>query len=145
MRPGLRRRANWVFTDSTAYFALAAEKDANHHAARTSFARLQRERSHSVTTRYILAETHALVVNRLRNPDLALAVILGIEHSASTTIEPVTEADEAAARRLLTQYRDHLFSLTNAISFTVIRRLGIPYAFAFDSDFTEYGVPVLTP
>ena len=89
-----------VFVDSTAYFALAAEKDANHGAALAILRRLERERFLTVTTRYILAETHALIVNRLRRSELALKVITEIEQSANTRVEPITEVDEAAARRL---------------------------------------------
>ncbi|GFP36049.1 hypothetical protein HKBW3S43_01837, partial [Candidatus Hakubella thermalkaliphila] len=35
-------------------------------------------------------------------------------------------------------------SLTDATSFAVMERLKIPYTFAFDRNFTQYGLTVLT-
>lgn len=42
------------------------------------------------------------------------------------------------------RYDDKRFSFTDAISFVVMERLGIPYAFSFDRDFAQYGLQLLT-
>ena len=43
------------------------------------------------------------------------------------------------------QYQDKDFPLVDAISFSVMERLGISVAFAFDQHFTQYGWTALTP
>ena len=95
------------------------------------------------TTNFILAETHALLLNRL-NRTVALRTLKAIEISG-TIIERVSVADEQRAREILEQYDDKNFSLTDATSFAVMERLGITYAFTFDRNFTQYGLTVLTP
>jgi uncharacterized protein len=133
-----------VFADSSAYYATAVARDANHSAARTILERLERDRAQLFTTRYVLAETHALLIARRRDPAEALRVLTRIEESRGTTLVPTTGADELRAREILTQYQDHLFTLADALSFAVMERLRIPTAFTFDSDFAEYGFAMLT-
>lgn len=57
----------------------------------------------------------------------------------------VTPQDERVAREILTRYTDKDWSFADATSFVVMERLGIRYAFTFDSDFAQYGFTVLTP
>src|SRR5438477_88346 len=76
------------------------------------------------TTRYVLAETHALFITRRRNAPLAFAFLMELEAS-STTIVPTAEADERRARAILAARQDRLYSLTDALSFAVMERLGI--------------------
>lgn len=133
-----------VFVDSSAYYALSVVRDENHTAAREIFTYLDHASARQFTTRYILAEAHALIIARRRSAREALALLTRIEQSRATTIVPVTEADEQRARAILAQYEDHTFSLTDAISFAVMERLGIADAFTFDRDFTEFGINVLS-
>lgn len=135
--------AESVFVDAGAYFALASPSDANHHAARSISAYLAAERRLLVTTNFILAETHALVLNRL-NRVIALRVLGSIDRS-DTTIVRVNPDDEQFARDILHRYSDKDFSLTDATSFAVMERLGIRTAFAFDRHFAQYGFTVLQP
>lgn len=132
-----------IFVDSSGYVAAALVRDDHHAEAESILRRLARERTPLVTTRYVLAETHALVLGRRRNPEEALAVITTIEQSLLTTLAPVTDADERRARTILARYADKLFSLTDATSFAVMERLGISIAVSLDQDFTQYGFQVL--
>src|SRR5438105_365970 len=101
----------WVFTDTGAYFATAVEDDQNYTRAQATLERLQQERCRFFTTRYVLAETHALFITRRRNAPLALAFLMELEAS-STTIVPTTEVDERRARAILAARQDRLYSLT---------------------------------
>ncbi len=56
-----------------------------------------------------------------------------------------TPNDEAFARAIIYRYTDKTFSLTDAISFAVMERLGIATPFTFDSDFRQYGFMPATP
>jgi uncharacterized protein len=134
---------SWIFVDTGAYFALAFDGDADHHAALSISRKLAQERRQLITTNFILAETHALLLNRL-NRDIALRVLLSIINS-KTRIIRVSQADEEAAREILQIYRDKDYSLTDATSFVVMQRLGISTAFALDEHFSQHRFIVLTP
>jgi predicted nucleic acid-binding protein len=97
------------------------------------------------TTNLVLVETHALVLARLRRPDLAARIITELYNSKQTLLVRATEADERRALTILTRYQDKAFSFTDATSFAVMERLRIQYAFSFDTDFQQYGWIVLQP
>jgi uncharacterized protein len=99
------------------------------------------EGAHLFPTSFVLAETHALLVNRLSQP-IATRFLRDMEHS-STTLVWVTPADVHRAKAIIYQYDDKDFSLTDATSFAVMERIGIPAAFTFDRHFTQYGFTVL--
>lgn len=78
-------RGNWAFVDTSVYYALTDSKDTSHRPANAVRARLVRERWRLLTTNFILAEAHALLLNRL-NRDIAFTVVSNIAAGA-TTIE----------------------------------------------------------
>jgi uncharacterized protein len=137
VRPPRRRSSRSVFIDSSAYFALLNRRDASHESVTKIGQRLLNERRDMVTTSFILAETHALLLNRL-NRQIATDFLLGMAGSR-TKVEWVTEDDVVEARSLIVSYADKYFSLADATSFIVMERLGIDLALTLDHNFTEYG------
>lgn len=133
-----RQHPTWVFSDTSGLFGAAVARDENHQAARAILDHLQAERVHFFTTLYVLAELHALVITRRRDPRLALNTVSRIERGA-TTIVPVTDRDQARARTILASRPDKLYSLTDALSFAVMERLGIARVFTFDRNFSQHG------
>lgn len=129
--------------DTSAYFALSDHTDANHESSLRIAGWLADNHVRLVTTNFILAETHALVLARV-NRAVAWHVLFEIDHS-STTIVRVSSRDEQRAREILAQYADKEFSLTDATSFSVMERLGLTHAFSFDRDFAQYGLIQVTP
>lgn len=130
-------RGRRVFIDTGGYFALTDPRDENHAAAVTIAERLATDRWRAFTTNLILAETHALVLAR-RGREAAWRVLSGIDRSA-TTIVRVSATDERRAREIIARYADKDFSLTDAISFSVMERLRITWAFSFDQHFAQFG------
>jgi predicted nucleic acid-binding protein len=126
-----------VFVDTSAFAALASIVDQDHDAAKAIQARLVRERLPLVTTNWILAETHALLLGRVGR-HRALRVLLTIDRS-DIAIVRVSENDELQARHILERYDDKDFSLTDATSFALMERLGMTRAFTFDRHFAQYG------
>ena len=63
MSPRRASQGRRTFVDTSAYFALLDADDANHLQARTISERLIAEGSHLFTTSFVLAETHALLLN----------------------------------------------------------------------------------
>ena len=93
----------WVFVDTGAYFALTFTGDENHQVARSLYEQLIIERRQLITTNFVLAETHALLLNRL-NRDIALRVLESIDRSSARIVR-VSADDERLAREILRRYR----------------------------------------
>jgi predicted nucleic acid-binding protein len=127
-----------VLVDTSAIFALLDRSDIRHPAARDALNDMRRRRVAPLITNFIIAESHALLLNRL-NADIARRWVL----DNAWPIERASDDDEARARTILRQYSDKTFSYTDATSFAVMERLGLKTAFAFDPHFRQYGFQVL--
>ena len=135
-------RSRSVMVDTSAFAALVVARDAGHLAATAIHDRVSREGWQLVATNYVLAETHALLLAR-EGRTVALDGLRGIDRGAA--VVRATEEDEQRARAILERYRDTTFTLTDAMSFAVMERLGIGQAFTFDRHFARYGVALLEP
>jgi predicted nucleic acid-binding protein len=142
MRNRRASQARRVLVDASAYFALLDNDDDYHSQALIIRDRLIAESWRLFTTSFVLAETHALLLNRL-SQDIATRFLQDMERS-TTTLVWVTPADVQNAKAIIYQYDDKDFSLTDATSFEVMERLRIPFAFTFDRHFAQYGLTVLT-
>jgi uncharacterized protein len=142
MRTRRASQASRTLVDASAYFALLDADDANHAQALTISQRLIAEGAHLFTTSFILAETHALLLNRL-SQEIATRFLRDMEQSP-TTLVWVTPADMQRAKAIIYQYTDKDFSLTDAASFAVMERMRVLAAFTFDRHFAQYGFTVLT-
>ncbi|MFN0074560.1 MAG: type II toxin-antitoxin system VapC family toxin [Chloroflexota bacterium] len=130
--------------DTGAFFALTDQGDTHHRDASAILEDLARGGTRLFTTNLVLAETHALLVARLRRADTAFQFLTDIYGSDSASIIRVTERDEQRALEILARSRDKLYSFTDVTSFVVMERLGITRAFSFDRNFAQYGFTLLT-
>lgn len=130
--------------DSSGFLALVSQRDTYHRAASDAWANvILRERWRTYTSNFIIAETHALFLVRLGHQPAA-TFLREMEGSATMAV-PVRPGDERRAREIVYRYDDKDFSLTDAITFAMMERLAIPYAFTFDRHFAQYGFLPLTP
>ncbi len=128
-----------VFVDTSALYALV-DRDDGHHKEAISIAQGLREQgSQILTTNYIVAETHVLILSRIGHH-----VARRWLRDLSLLQYQVTEDDQAAAKALILTHTDKDYSLTDATSFSLMRRLGITRAFAFDDHFAQIGYEMLT-
>ena len=130
---GLRQ----VLVDASAFFAIFNTRDPKHELATSTLSQLTRERSQVLTTNFLVAETHALLLNR-RGRDLAVQ-FLTVLQGGDPAIVRVTEDDEERAKAIIFQYDDKDFSYVDTTSFAVMERLGIDEGFSFDRHFRQYG------
>ena len=133
--------SNQVFVDTSAFFAISNRRESSHEDATSTLQQLIQARSRLVTTNFIVAELHALLLAR-GNRAVALAA-LDLYDDQTITIVRVSEADEIEARTIIQQYDDKDFSLTDATCLAIMRRLAIPRAFTLDHNFRQYGVEVI--
>jgi predicted nucleic acid-binding protein len=133
-----------IFLDTGFIFALIAESDVNHARA-VEFLESQGERRLSdfvVTTNHVVAETLTLVRTRAHKSAAIrheLAVKIGENLFAGTfgRIYQVTAEDEREAFAHFATHRDQEYSFVDCVSFTVMLKLGITEALAFDAHFSH--------
>ncbi len=78
-----------VFVDTSAFFAISNRRDSNHENATAMLQHLLQERYQLITTNFILAELHALLLTRI-NRAVALTTLQELYGSRSTTIVRVS-------------------------------------------------------
>ena len=139
--PPLPLRERRVFVDSSAYLALLDTDDEHHREAIETLQELAAARYRQFTTNVLLIESHALILSVLGR-DRASQFLRDMEE-INTVVIRARAADEERAKQILFQYTDKDFSFADAISFTVMERLGIRLAFTFDRDFAQYGLTAL--
>jgi predicted nucleic acid-binding protein len=117
-----------VFLDSGAFFALLVAEDTFHQCAVELFQHADSEGWVLVTTNLVVIETYALLLARTRRGrDNAIAFLNSIEASACH-IERITKEDEAEGIEIVRAHQDKTYSLCDAISFAVMKRMGIAEA-----------------
>jgi predicted nucleic acid-binding protein len=126
-----------VFVDTSAYYALVDADAVDYRRTLAAAAQLTADRRRLFTSNFVMAEVHALLLNRIGRA-VALRALHEIEHGEATVVR-VSLRDERRARSIIAQYSDKDFSLTDAMSFAVMERLGIGAAFTLDDHFAQYG------
>lgn len=128
-----------AFVDTSALLALSRSGDQYHaRAVRATEAHLAAGGSYVGTT-LVLGELHAHLM-RLRGLAVARELIGGL------VADPIHQWHEvgpdlvsAAIHQWLSKFYDQDFTLTDAVSFEVMRREGLARAFAFDHHFEVAG------
>lgn len=131
-----------MFVDTSAYFAAVNRRDVHHEAVSRIMTQAVKAGVRFVTTNFILAELHALLLTRV-NRQVAARVLAEVDASELTTIVRVSAYDERRARAIIFEYTDKDFSLTDATSFAVMERLRIRQAFTLDRNFSQFGWALL--
>jgi uncharacterized protein len=133
--------AHELFVDTSAWYPLARSSHADH--ARLS--RMLRTRVESgarvVTTNLILAETHALLLARAGSRP-ALSFLRAVRQPPNEVVWSTAEI-EGDAEEWLARYEDQDFSLTDAVSFQVMRERRIRDALTLDRHFGIAGFTIV--
>jgi predicted nucleic acid-binding protein len=127
-----------VFADTSGLFALAVRRDQRFAAAQELQRVFIAEGTQLLTTNFVLAELHALMLTRVGATE-ANELLAAIDQSR-TLIVRADESDESRARDIIRRFGDHGYSLTDAISFAVMDRLNLRRAFTSDEHFVRYGM-----
>jgi predicted nucleic acid-binding protein len=125
--------------DTGGFLGLLVADDASHDRARELFGQANSERWQLVTTNAVVFETYGVLLIRSRDKRRAGMTFLDLVATGTCTIERVHSADEVRAISILRAHEDKTYSFCDALSFSVMERLGIRDAVAFDRHFREYG------
>ncbi len=131
----------FIFVDTSAWYALIDKDDAEHKAAK---AFIQNLTLPLMTTNLIVHETITLLRYRLGHK-IAAEVGAKLWKEEPAKLVFIDRVMEQKAWKLFLRYRDHRFSFTDCTSFVVMEQFGILKAFVFDSDFESYGRFVKVP
>jgi predicted nucleic acid-binding protein len=132
-----------ALVDTSALLALARRRD-QHHARAVEIAdRHLAAGGQYVGTTLVLGELHSHLLY-LRGPRDARAVLLHLlDDPVHEWVEVPASLVREAVVNCLARYPDQHFSIVDAVSFEVMRRMGLRQAFAFDRHFEVAGFEVL--
>jgi predicted nucleic acid-binding protein len=131
-----------LFVDTGYLIALEAADDQNHFVATRHWKRLLKSQPSLITSTYIFDELVTFLNSRNRH---AKAVQIGSRLLSSTSIQ-VIHVDEALfydGWTFFQKHSDKSYSLTDCISFLLMKRLKIEAVLSFDRHFKQAGFRTL--
>lgn len=123
--------------------ALASSKDQYHQRAVATEARFRQAGGRWFGSMLVLSELHGHLVRRLE-PGVARRAVAALLADPAFEWHDVTEdLLQGAIDRWLTRFTDQKFSLTDAVTFELMRREKLDAAFAYDQHFVTAGFDIL--
>lgn len=123
-----------AFVDSSAIVALVDRGDATHSAAVDAYHSLVADGYRLFTTNHVIGETFDLLYSTLGE---ALARQWLENVGLAVYVTDAIDEDRARERVLNSENTHHPIRYTDAVSLSVMERLGVSDAFAVDPDFLE--------
>jgi uncharacterized protein len=125
-----------AFLDASFWIAYRDERQDQHQKAKRALAEMFRRWMQFVTTLPVLCETHAHFCRKDRNQRI---IIQDFDNNPLVQIENVTDTDRQKAFELLKHHAHKSYSMCDAISFSVMRRLDLKSVLCFDDHFRQFG------
>lgn len=135
--------AGRAVVDTGALLALAAPRDQFHDRARRIATTFLEAGGRLVGTGLVLTEFHTLLVRRAEPRAARSALHALLSDPAYQWLDVSIELVEASVSSWLGRFADQRFTLTDAVSFEIMRRERIRRAFAFDRHFLTAGFELL--
>jgi len=127
-----------LFVDTSGWYPLADVRNPAHKSVALALREAVAQRRRIVTTNLVVAETHALIMRRIHRT-AALQFVRDVNLSPNLVIDSTPEYETAAVRDWLERFEDQDFSLTDAVSFSVMSDRQIDEALAIDHHFSIAG------
>lgn len=131
-----------LFVDTSAWFPIADPRDRSHAIMASALRDAVQRKRRIVTTNLVVAETHALIMRRF-GPAAALGLLKEVIRAPLVVVTSTPEYEETAQTEWLGRYHDQDFSLTDAVTFSVMADRGIRQALALDHHFVVAGFEIL--
>lgn len=129
---------NAVFIDTSYLFALELKSDQNHEVANEHWQNITQSRPFFVTTSYVLDEIVTYFNSRGYHTK-AVQVGNNLLLSPSVQLVHVNESLFYEGWAYFKEHKDKDYSLTDSISFIVMKKFNIGIAFTFDKHFVQAG------
>jgi predicted nucleic acid-binding protein len=135
--------AGSLFLDTAGWFAALSPPEAGHAQAKAAYVDAVRRGVLLVTTPLVAAEMHALLL-RWRGPKAGAFFLETVFETGAHVVSELDDAlFDAALSRWIRKFADKRISLTDAVSFEVMRRERISHALTFDRHFSDAGFEIL--
>jgi len=131
-----------LFVDTSGWFPLVDPQDRAHGAIARAMRNAIKGRRRIVTTDLVVAESHALILRRVHRA-AALAFVREVTRSPNVIVASSPALEALAIDEWLDRFDDQDFSLTDAVSFSVMKERGIRDALAVDHHFAVAGFTIL--
>ena len=129
--------------DTSALLALASARDQYHARAVAIEASFRGAGGRWLGSTLVLGELHGHLLRRIE-PRMARSVVAALlADPAFEWRDASVDLISAAIEQWIARYGDQRFSLTDAVTFELMRRERIRRAFAFDRDFVTAGFTLL--
>jgi predicted nucleic acid-binding protein len=132
-----------VLVDTGAWLAAFHRRDQHHADAARILRRLRAERARLVVTDLILAELHLHLLHGFGPGPAAHHLLTLIEDPGIEQVFCDRALQRAAVDDWIERFADQAFTLTDAVSFAVMRARRIRTALTFDRDFQIAGFDVV--
>lgn len=127
-----------LFVDSSAWYPLVDADHPDHGGVAEALRATIRRGARLVTTNLIVAESHALILRRIHRR-AALDFVRAVRRPPNLVVSSLPEHEATAVDLWLDRFEDQDFSLTDAVSFSVMRERGIREALSLDRHFLAAG------
>lgn len=131
-----------LFVDTSGWFPLVDPADREHAVVARAMRNAIKARRRIVTTNLVVAETHALIMRRIHRT-AALAFVREVGRTPNIVVSSSPEIETGATNDWLDRFEDQDFSMTDAVSFFVMRQRGIREVLALDHHFAIAGFDVV--
>ena len=131
-----------VFIDSSAYIAINFTRDQFHKKAIETNMLLLDEDYEYVTTNYVVLESSTSLLMKVGH-EAAVRFYENVKKSEVIKIIHVSKTLEEQAFQLFKKYSDKEYSLTDCVSFVVMKEKKLTKAFTNDHHFEQMGFEIL--
>lgn len=131
-----------LFVDTSGFFALLAQRDPKHQAARRILRRAKTDKRRLVTTDYVLDETATLLKAR-GEARLVEPLFERVFQSDACRVQWTDEERFTGLRAMFLKHGDKAWSFTDCLSFLVMKELALREALTTDQHFEQAGFVAL--
>ena len=123
-----------ILIDPSALYALIDARDQYHEQAKNYLETVLRRGFPVYITNASLIETYRLILHRLGTVRALQFLSVIFDADSKFRMERMTSEDEEAAKGYVRKFNDQELTLTDAVNFAVMFRMGILTMFGFDND-----------
>jgi predicted nucleic acid-binding protein len=132
-----------IFVDTSGWLAAINNRDSHYHDVVETYDELVAKGTSFVTSNLVVAEMHALIV-RERGASAGCSLLDAIYTDPLYRVVSVDrDLESQATDRWLRRFKESKFSLTDAVSFEIMRRERITEVLALDHHFEIAGFRLL--
>ena len=130
------------FVDTSYFIALAHPRDEKHDVALSLSRKIEKEKARLITTQAIVLELGSALA-RQKSRVIAARIFEAIDDAPVVEVVPLSLSNYRKSIDLFSNRMDKDWSLTDCLSFVVMKEIGISKALTTDEHFSQAGFEAL--